>query len=94
MYKVNTLKVFYFFIFIYLFIYFWFRKIVNRQIIRILVCDSFCDCQLSTFGGVVQLAKVLLWLVVRPRQSKLGGGYVWPVTPEIEETPALQVHPT
>ena len=45
LYKVNTLKVL-----------FWFRKIENRQIIGFLVCNSFCDCQLSTFGGAVCLA--------------------------------------
>ena len=40
--------------------------------IGILVCDSFCDCQVRTFGGVV-----------RPRQLKVGGGggYVLPTTP-------------
>ena len=38
-------------------------------------CDSFCNCQVSTFGVVVQCAKCtlgVLWWV----------GYVWLVTPE------------
>ena len=78
LYKVNTLKVIYF---IYLFI--WFRKIENRQIIGILVCDSFCDCQLSMFGRVIRLAKVYLYFGQSYNHVKvnLAGGIFWPVTP-------------
>ena len=48
-----------------------------------MVCNSFYNCQVSTFGRVIQLAKVhlgVVWLICTRRQVNFGGGYVWTVT--------------
>ena len=39
-------------------------------------CDSFCDCQVSTFGGVIQDAKLTWWGRTRCQSNfgRVGGG--------------------